>query len=213
MTNQKILSPAMLKTYNQCKKKYFLQYIRNVYMPQTATPFEKGKNIHAIAGYFLSGIDVTKFENALSNDEKIIWEKLKTNPYFKNSPFKAEFSLSFRINKFWFGGRIDAIVKSNNDYFILDYKTGSAPKDAKYNYQTMVYLIAASRFLKDFDSLSFIYIDLKNDENVVIKATPELLSEYEEKLLNIASKIASLTENNLPTKNENCKCEYEKICF
>jgi len=50
MTNQKILSPAMLKTYNQCKKKYFLQYIRNVYMPQTATPFEKGKNIHAIAG-------------------------------------------------------------------------------------------------------------------------------------------------------------------
>jgi len=77
----------------------------------------------------------------------------------------------------------------------------------------MVYLIAASRFLKDFDSLSFIYIDLKNDENVVIKATPELLSEYEEKLLNIASKIASLTENNLPTKNENCKCEYEKICF
>ena len=51
MTNQKILSPAMLKTYNQCKKKYFLQYIRNVYMPQTATPFEKGKNIHAIAGY------------------------------------------------------------------------------------------------------------------------------------------------------------------
>lgn len=213
MANQKILSPAMLKTFEQCRKKYFLQYVRNIRMPQTSTPFEKGKNIHAIAGYFLSGVDITKFEKSLTNEENFLWNKLKNNEYFKNSPFKAEFSLNFRIENFWFGGRLDAIVKSNKDYFILDYKTGSAPKDAKYNYQTMIYLIAASRYIKDFETLSFVYIDLKNDQNVVIKSSPELLTEYENKLLKSAKKLTGLTENNLPTKNENCNCEYEKICF
>ena len=61
MSAPKILSPAMLKTYKQCKKKYFLRYVKNIIMPSFSTPFEKGKKIHAIAGYSLSGIDISKF--------------------------------------------------------------------------------------------------------------------------------------------------------
>ena len=48
-------------------------------MPQSATLFEAGKNIHAIAGYHLSGVDITKFEKALTPQENILWEKLKNN--------------------------------------------------------------------------------------------------------------------------------------
>ena len=211
MTNQ-IYSPAMLKTYEQCRKKFFLHYIRNIFMPQSATQFETGKNIHTIAGYYLSGLDITKFEKSLTPLEVDLWQNLKKNEYFNKNPFKTEFQLNFQIENIWFGGRIDAIVRDGNDFFILDYKTGSAPKNPKYDYQTMIYLLAVDKFLENYDSLHFIYISLKNKENIVIDCTKELLQEYETKLINISTKIEALTENNLPVY-KNCACEYAKICF
>lgn len=212
MTNQKILSPAMLKTYEQCKKKYFLRYVRNIMMPQSSIMFEKGKNIHALAGYYLTNVEISAFESALNDDEKCLWEKLKTNPYFLKTPFKSEFPLNFRLGEYWFGGRIDGVVKSGENYFILDYKTGAAPKDAKYDYQTMVYAVAMDKYLETYESLSFVYIELKTNENIVISITKDLIEEYKSKLLNSAIKLNTLTENNLPSF-KNCKCEYSKICF
>ena len=106
----------------------------------------------------------------------------------------------------------DAVVKSKNDYFILDYKTGSAPKDSKYDYQTMVYSVALDKYLKEYDSLNFVYIELKTNENVVVKVTDELIKEYKSKLQAVAEKIALMGENNLPSFKD-CKCEYSKICF
>lgn len=212
MTNQKILSPAMLKTYEQCRKKFFLRYIRNIMMPQPSTMFEKGKNIHALANYFLSGLDIKKFELALDDDEKILWDKLKNNNYFNKEVFRTEFTLNFKLNEHWFGGRVDAIVKSNNDYFILDYKTGSAPKEPKYDYQTMVYSVALDKYLREYNSLNFVYIELKTNENVIVEITDELIKEYQAKLQTTATKIMLLSENNLPSFKD-CKCEYSKICF
>ncbi len=212
MNNPKILSPAMLKTYKQCRKKFFLRYVRNIIMPQSSIPFEKGKNIHAIAGYFLSGLDISEFEKALSDSEAALWSKLKSNEYFKLTPLKTEFTLNVKIGKYWFGGRLDAIVKNENEYFILDYKTGSAPENAKYDYQTMVYLSALSKYLKQTDNLNFVYIDLKNNENILIKANTALLQEYEEQLTQTAEQIAALNENTL-VKCKKTNCEYSKICL
>ena len=62
------------------------------------------------------------------------------------------------------------------------------------------------------NSLNFVYIELKTNENVVVKVTKDLLNEYESKLLLVAAKIESMGENNLPSY-KNCKCEYSKICF
>ncbi len=212
MNNPKILSPAMLKTYEQCKKKYFLRYVRNITMPQSATPFECGKNIHAIAGYFLSGLDITRFELSLNEKEKTLWEKLKINEYFKLTPVKTEFTLNIRLGEYWFGGRIDAIVKKGDEYFILDYKTGNAPDNPKYDYQTMVYLTALSKYLKTTTGINFVYIDLKNNKNVPITGDTKLLNEYETKLIITAKQIARLNENSLE-KCMNNRCEYDKICF
>ena len=177
MADIKIYSPAMLKTYEQCKKKFFLRYVRNIMMPQSSIMFDKGKNIHAIAGYFLSGVDVKIFEEALNEEEKVLWQRLKNNSFFQKEPFKAEFPLNFKIDEYWFGGRIDGIVRSEQEYFILDYKTGAAPKDLKYDYQTMVYSVALDKYLKEYDSLSFVYIELKTNENKVVNVSKELLNE------------------------------------
>ena len=46
-----IISPNMLKTYDECPFKYYLRYIQQISAPQKETPFEKGKKIHALANY------------------------------------------------------------------------------------------------------------------------------------------------------------------
>ena len=212
MTNL-IISPAMLKTYEQSKKKFFLQYVRNIYMPKSETNFETGKNIHAIARYYLSGLDIKKFENSLSESELKLWKDLQNNEFFCKTPVKTEFQLNFKLKNLWFGGRIDAIVREENNYYILDYKTGNAPKDAKYDYQTMIYLLATDKYLENYDKLKFVYISLKNNENIIIDTTKELFEEYESKLTKAGEKLTTVTENNLPNKTDTCHCEYAKICF
>ena len=215
-----IYSPNMLKTYRLCPKKYYFHYIENINVPQSELPFEKGKKIHALANYNLQGIKIDRLEGALNESERSVWEKLKQNPYYNKECFKSEFALSCSVlgiseqgktNRFWIGGRIDAVVHDSENYFILDYKTGSAPKNAKYDFQTMIYLLCMDKYLKDYNKLAFVYIDLKNDIETVTEFSKELGIEYEKKITETITTIEN--DSIFETNHENCKfCEYSKIC-
>ena len=50
-----IISPAMMKVFEECQQKYFFTYVEKISLPQNKYLFQKGKNIHAIANYFLKG--------------------------------------------------------------------------------------------------------------------------------------------------------------
>lgn len=199
----------MLKTFEQCPYKYYLKYILNVSAPQKSTPFEKGKRIHALANYLLRGEDVSKLESTLTSEEASVWQKLKTNEYFQKKYVNSEYNLSCKIGKYWIGGRLDALVKEDGHYFILDYKTGSIPKNPESDYQTMVYLIAAVKFLKDAQRLTFVYIDLKNNKNYCIELTKELKAKYIEELQKTCEQITFTKD--FPKK---CfkYCEYKNFC-
>lgn len=198
----------MLKTFEECPKKYELRYIQKISAPQKATPFEKGKKIHALANYYLRNEDITRLEQTLTNEEKLIWEKLKGNEYFNKTYVQSEYNLTFKIADYWIGGRIDAIVKDENQYYILDYKTGSIPKNPEYDFQTMIYLIAASKFFNA--KISFIYINLKDNTNYKIELNDDLAKEYEEKIFKTCKQI---TQTNTFSKGQNCKfCEFYTIC-
>ena len=134
-----ILSPNMLKTYQTCPKLYKFRYIDKLNIPTSNTPFEKGKKIHALANYFLQGVNISRIETVLNENEKEIWQTLLDNPFFRKKHFQSEYQLSCKIDKFWIGGRLDAIVQDGENYYILDYKTGSTPKSPEYDYQTMPY--------------------------------------------------------------------------
>ena len=67
-----IISPAMMKVFEECQKKYIYMYVDKINLPQNKYFFEKGKNIHAMANYYLKGYDISKLENALSDVEKNI---------------------------------------------------------------------------------------------------------------------------------------------
>ena len=212
MNNQ--FSPNMLKTFEQCPKKFYMKYVKHINMPVNDDIFEFGKNIHALASYYLKNENIDKMESVLTQKKTEVWKYLKSVKYFSFEVINTEYSLTVKVDKYYFGGRIDALVKVDDEYYILDYKTGSAPKNAKYDFQTMIYLLAVSKFFKT-EKVNFIYLDLKNKTEVKIQLTNELVSEYEKKLIQIANKISIMEE---PVKkpdcnSTDCSCEYKAICF
>ena len=205
----RMISPNMLKTYELCPKKFYLKYVKNIQMPVNDEIFEFGKRIHALASYYLRGENLDNMETSLSLKESEIWEYLKRIKYFGYYVINTEYNLSVKIGEFFFGGRLDALVKDNETFYILDYKTGFAPKGAKYDFQTMIYILAVREFFKT-DNIVFVYLDLKNREEIKLVFTPELVSEYKQKLVAIAEQINLLEE---PQKKQDCKCEYSLICY
>lgn len=204
-----MISPNMLKTYELCPRKFYLRYVKNISMPVNDDIFEFGKNIHALASYYLRGENIDKMELSLSEREAAVWNYLKGIKYFGYEVVNTEYNLSLKLGDAFFGGRLDALVKEDDTYYILDYKTGSAPKNAKFDYQTMIYLLAVSKFFKT-DKVKFIYIDLKNKEELAVDYSPELGEEYQKRLVNAAAKINS---DEIPPKKTECKCEYKAVCF
>ena len=205
----KQFSPNMLKTYENCPKKFYLRYVKNISMPVNDEIFELGKNIHALASYYLRRNNIDKMEASLSSREKEIWEYLKGIKYFSYDVVETEYNLSVKIGENFFGGRIDALVKNEDTYYILDYKTGAIPKNAKYDFQTIIYMLAVKEFFKS-ENVVFVYLDLKNRDEFKIVFDKDLEIEYIKKLKDSVSNINSET---IPSKKQECKCEYSLICY
>ena len=207
-------SPNMLKTYEECPRKFDFKYLQGIQMPVNDEIFEFGKNIHALASYYLRKENIDKMEKSLSKKELEVWTYLKSSKYFGFDVINTEYNLSVKLGKYFFGGRIDALVKDGEQYYILDYKTGSAPKNAKYDYQTMIYMLCVHEFFKT-DNVTFVYIDLKHKEEVMIPLLTEMISEYKNKLQLISDKIEAYeyTQKKPSCINGNSNCEFSIICY
>ena len=203
-------SPYMLKTFKECPKKFEYKYIKKIIMPQKASNFERGKKIHALANYYLQGIDITKLETSLLPEEAAIWQKLKNNEFFNKQYVKSEYTLSAKIKNYWIGGRLDALMQDENCYYILDYKTGAIPPNPEFDFQTMIYLYCASKILNT-TCIKFVYIDLKNNENKIIEFSKERMTEYEKTLSDMLDK---MNTTDFPQNSDACRfCEYNKLCM
>lgn len=211
-------SPNMLKTFETCPIKYYLKYVQKISVPQKSYLFEKGKKVHALANYYLRGDDITKLESVLNPEEKIIWETLKQNKYFQKSYVNSEYNLSCRIDKYWIGGRIDALVRDDKFYYILDYKTGQIPKNPQTDFQTIVYLLCVYKklntlsALKNEINLKFVYIDLKNNQNCLIDFDDN--QKYNQTIIDICNKIETFEPPEDMVRSKKCEfCEFKKVCF
>lgn len=207
-------SPNMLKTFETCPIKYYLKYIQKISIPQKNSFFEKGKKIHALAHYYLRGDNIDKLEKILNNDETQIWKSLKTNSYFQKTYVNSEYNISCKIDEYWIGGRLDALVKDDNDYYILDYKTGTIPQNPENDFQTIVYLLCTDKIINNYNSLSFVYIDLKNNTNKLVHFDNNKKGLYIEKIKQTCTQLKNV---QLPEEIEHSKicnfCEYKQICI
>lgn len=202
----------MLKTFEECPKKYEFIYVDKVSLPKNKYFFEKGKNIHSLANYFIKGFDVNKLEQALTSQELSLWNYLKSTEYFKYQLLKSEYQISIKLGENWIGGRLDALIQNNNDYYILDYKTGSIPKNPEYDYQTMIYLLCVDKLIDSYDSLNFVYLNLKENSNFVINFNSNLKNEYKIRISNTLAKINKYFDINKTIQKNECNCEYKKFC-
>lgn len=203
-------SPNMLKTYELCPKKFYIKYIKGINMPTNDDIFEFGKNIHALASYYLRGENIEKMEASLTEKERVVWEYLKSIKYFGYEVVNTEYSLSVKVGEMFFGGRLDALVRDGDRYYILDYKTGAIPKNPKYDFQTMIYMLAVREFFKT-DNITFVYIDLKNKDELKIVYSLENEEVYRKMLINTVNKIRKDEVDY--KKRDDCYCEYSLICY
>lgn len=205
-------SPNMLKTFETCPKKYYFKYIEKISVPQKSNLFEKGKKVHALANYYLRGDDISKMGKALNSEELKLWEILKQNEFFNKTYVNSEYNLSCKVDNYWIGGRLDALMKDDKNYYILDYKTGSIPKNPEYDYQTITYLLCASKMYGD--NIKFVYIDLKNNQNSIINFNSTKAQEYEKRITDICNKITNTQFSEEIEHSKICDfCEYKKICI
>lgn len=207
-------SPNMLKTFENCPKKFNFKYNKKISIPQNPDFFEKGKKIHALASYYLQGSDITKLEKVLSPEEKILWERLKTNEFFCKKCLNTEYSITSKICDYWISGRLDALMKEDENYFILDYKTGHIPENPEDDFQTMVYLLCADKIIINYKSLKFVYIDLKNNQNHIIEFSDILKEKFENAIKIQCETIVNIKDFENKENQLHCKfCEYKKICL
>ena len=206
-------SPAMLKTFEQCPKKFEYKYVKEINIPVDNFKMQQGKNIHALANYHLKGFNTDNLEKFLTSNEKILWNNLKNNKYFNFEILESEYNVIAKFNDTHISGRLDALVKDKNNYYILDYKTGKIPTNAETDFQTIIYLLIMDKKLKNYDALNFVYLDLKNNAEKIIGFDKKRKIEYEKILGSKLNELIKCLQHNIYKKNDkNCDCEYQKIC-
>ena len=206
-----VFSPAMLKLFTECPAKFYYNYTQQIPQPFLDKNFTTGKNIHALASYYLKKYDVSRFEAVLSKKEKEHWLYLKNGKYFSYEVIGVEKSIYMRLNDFWIGGRIDSIVRNDAEIYILDYKTGGVSSDMTFDFQTMIYFLLCKAYYNDFSQMNFVYLDLKNETEHKIEFTDELETEYKKRLIKICGEIKEFNIIDFKPKND-CCCGYLNIC-
>jgi inactivated superfamily I helicase/RecB family exonuclease len=143
-------SASRLKTYLDCKRKYYYRYIQKVqakeddelneglFLHSLLDHLYKEKNTYANKEEMQKKIDILldellAFDNAKVAYQKLLWkEKLKGFINSQIEHFKADWKVIEREKEFGgeigglrFKGRIDRIDQNDTDTLVIDYKSGS----------------------------------------------------------------------------------------
>ncbi|MBU4453342.1 ATP-dependent helicase [Candidatus Parcubacteria bacterium] len=205
----------------------FLSIIKNINSANQTDLFEKKekklfpslKNLEDI--YKAEWIDEW-YESRESSDahKKSGWQALKT--YYekmKNNPPKPlfleqEFTLKF--GKDSFKGVIDRIDdNADKTISIIDYKTGSSPKEGKltldHKEQLLIYSIATKQLL-DLEPKNLILNYITEEKEFSFEATVKDVEKIQERIISDIEKIKLFDFKATPGEHE-CKfCDYKNIC-
>lgn len=191
---QRNLTINQLKTWDQCKRKYYYQFIRQLKWPTDQSNFQLGQSVHKLMEFQAKNLPI---EPLLAHaDPKIqrTWDVLmrcvySSLPVLVNEwgfmlPLTLQVAPEINVN-IWLEGRVDRIAIDESDdalkIRVLDWKTGTGiPKNPEQDWQTQIYLMAAYRIVPSIlavnrknpstlrpEDFSFIYIGAKETQSKV----------------------------------------------
>lgn len=230
-------SATSLKTYLQCKRKFYLQYILRLKEHEiTLKPkgYELGDIIHKILyEYYESSFDsferlealFTKYanKNPFLTLELEVWKKRIKDFYINEQQRVSKiqilhkempFNLTYQDIKI--KGVIDRVDKDNENFLVIDYKTSSSLKvDTLKNYvkssdfQLEFYYIALQNIYKTSDIQSY-YYDLNSAKLLKEVALNEKLDLLREIFQDLKTK--SVDFEKCEDKATCNFCFYKTIC-
>lgn len=206
----KVFSHGELKTLEQCQFKHKLIYVDGLFLPDYDEKAQTGNDVHTLIYRYLSGIDVSKYELTKSEE----WQNFLN--FGITSTYLKEFTFNVRVMPdAILSGRVDAVLKNDENYIIADWKTGKF-FDPTEDLQTLCYLYGMFNYLKHtetnkpkFENLSMKYFFLAENKEVCVNLTGKKYLEYEKRIKDIISKANKVPEKNL----KHCKnCPVKKFC-
>ena len=236
-----IWSASRLKTYLECKRKYYYRYIQKIQAKQD-DELNEGLFLHSLLDHLYrekssydseeelqKNINILLDELLSSNDAKIayrklLWkEKLKRFVTSQIAHFKADWRVVEREKEFQgeigglrFKGRIDRIDQNSTDTLVLDYKSGStkeANRSKNLENLTDFQMSIYHAMLNDkYQNISLAFVKILENGDM------EEITVLEEKNKLLAEHIIDLkqTKSFTASKTDNlqkCKfCEFTLMC-
>ncbi|MGB9843150.1 MAG: RecB family exonuclease [Caldisericia bacterium] len=235
------LSFSKIKTYLECPLKYYFIYILNL-KPKPKSYLSFGKTIHLTLSEFhklppypsfndLKNIyqekwisegfpDKEQEENEFKKGLLLLKKYYAKNIFNYNKAFMVETEVNFKIKDILVTGFIDRIDKYNNEYEIIEYKTGKNSTD--YNsiglvdesnllQMSIYYLAFKYQFKKNPKNMLIYYLSLDKDEKIPVSFNNKILKETIKIILYVYKNI--LDNNFYKKENEFCRyCDFIKEC-
>ncbi len=234
-------SASRLKTFLDCKRKYYYRYIQKL-QAKNDDELNEGAFLHSLLDHLYAeqdsfstkeemqkNIDILldkllPYEDAKTNYQKLLWkEKLKGFVESQVAHFKADWKVVEREKEFQadigglkFKGRIDRIDQNSTHTLVLDYKSGSTKEAQKSkNIETLNDLqmsIYQQMLSTKYQNINLAFVKLfENGEIEEITA----LEEKNERLSEVIVELKQ-TKSFVARKCEDlqkCKwCEFTLLC-
>lgn len=207
-----------LQMYDECPQKFKLCYLDKVHVVESIQNTKTGNNIHSLINYYLKGMDVTKLVTALATNEKLLWHNFKTSDIQNYKYVSSEYAFNVKFDEYWLTGRIDALFENNENYIVLDWKTGKHFLPENVKFQTSFYLLCmyeilkSKNLIKDYEQVSLHYMDLAANNKLKISLDKDSYIQYKQQILTIINKITT-GNSYYCNKTDNCKqCKYYRAC-
>ncbi|MFC1566866.1 ATP-dependent helicase [bacterium] len=218
-------SVTSLEVFRQCPKKYYLKYILQIPEPSNfiTTKFDYaafGTCVHKFLELYYSNAAGEEEFKSLVGNMGLMWDKNIGNKYKKliaqisnekneGKPEYFEKNFVWKVGGHFVRGTIDRIDKlESGEYNIVDYKTGSKPKQEVYDLSMNIYAKAFEELqevqIKDM-ILYYPFIDGRNKFNLIRDD-------------GIKSNITAILENIENCNFQNCNfqnctdCSFKKVC-
>lgn len=154
-----VLSLSHFRSWLRCRKQYELKHVQQLHWPSDEQHFTLGQSVHKLLDYQSRNLPLDPLLAAQSRADirqqynALLQHPLAQAPIVANEwAFYVPLSLSIEnpasssvppLPPVWVTGRIDRVVRHNNQVVVVDWKTGTAiPWQPEAALQTRLYLFA-----------------------------------------------------------------------